>query len=128
MNTKLLMTVSALFLGIIGISLSFLPEEIISHFDADGNVIIILILQLLGALYLGFGILNWMAKGSTIGGIFNKPIVIGNLMHFSITAIALIKLLLVVDTHFVILLIFSVIYTVFTLSFIYIFRTNPAIK
>lgn len=125
MNTKLLLTVSALFLGIIGVSLSFLPEEIINHFDADGNVITILALQLFGALYLGFGILNWMAKGSTIGGIFNKPIVIGNLMHFGVATIALFKIVFSVKIHTEIIIPLTIVYFVFALGFGYVFLTNP---
>jgi len=31
---------------------------------------------------LGFSILNWMSKASLIGGIYNKPLLIGNLLHF----------------------------------------------
>lgn len=125
MNTKLLMTVSALFLGIIGIFLSFLPEEIINHSDVDGTVVTILALQLLGALYLGFGILNWMAKGSTIGGIFNKPIVIGNLMHFGVAAIALFKIVFSVKIHTEIIIPLTIVYFVFALGFGYVFLTNP---
>ena len=34
MNTKLLMTVSALVMGITGIILSFLPHEVLNHFNA----------------------------------------------------------------------------------------------
>ena len=125
MNTKLLMTVSALFLGIIGIFLSFLPEEIINNSDVDGTVVTILALQLMGALYLGFGILNWMAKGSTIGGIFNKPIVIGNLMHFGVAAIVLFKIVFSVKIHTEIIIPLTIIYFVFALGFGYVFLTNP---
>ena len=71
MNTKLLMSSSSLFLGIIGIVLTFLPDEILIYLAIETDVITILILQILGSLYLGFGLLNWMAKGSFIGGIYS---------------------------------------------------------
>ena len=92
MNIKILMTSSALFLATIGILLSFLPNEIVEYLNVEPNIITILFLKIMSALYLGFGILNWMAKGTLIGGIYNRPIAIGNLMHFGVGAIALVKI------------------------------------
>jgi hypothetical protein len=125
MNTKIIMTVSTLFLGIMGFSFSFLPKEILILLNIDFNQIIILLFQLLGALYLGFSILNWMAKGTLIGGIYNKPIAIGNFMHFAVGAITLIKIVLKIETHSEIIISLTVIYTLFALSFAYIFMNNP---
>jgi len=59
------------FLGIIGMGLTFLPDEIISSLSITPNPISTVSFQLIGALYLGFAMLNWMAKGSFIGGIYN---------------------------------------------------------
>ena len=87
MNTKILLTVSTLFLGTIGLGLSFLPTEALNILHLKTSQTSALIMQLLGALYLGFGMMNWMAKGSIIGGIYNKPLVIGNLMQKVITQI-----------------------------------------
>jgi hypothetical protein len=44
-----------------------------------------------GAVYLGFAMLNWMARESTIGGIYNRPLALGNMIHFAVAAIALLK-------------------------------------
>ena len=52
MNTKILMTSSALFMAIIGIVLSFLPHEIAAYFNVEPNLITILFLNILSALYL----------------------------------------------------------------------------
>ncbi len=38
-----------------------------------------------------YGRLNWMSKGSVIGGIYNKPTSTANFTHFLIGALALIK-------------------------------------
>lgn len=38
-----------------------------------------------------FAMLNWMAKGSVIEGIYNRPITIANFTHFLIGSLALIK-------------------------------------
>jgi len=89
LNTKTVLTVSAIFLGLFGIGLSFLPNEIVMYLNIEADPVLPLLLQLMGSLYLGFGIMNWMVKGSLIGGIYNKPIAIGNFMHFGVGAITL---------------------------------------
>lgn len=125
MNTKLLMTLSAFFLGILGIILSFFPKEILEYLNVDTNAVTIVFLQLLSALYLGFGILNWMAKGTLIGGIYNRPIAIGNFMHFMVGAITLVKIVSSIQIHREIIIGLTVVYVVFAVLFAYVFRTNP---
>jgi hypothetical protein len=120
------MTVSSLFLGIMGITFSFLPEEIMNYLNVEPNPITILLLQILSALYLGFGILNWMAKGSIIGGIYNRPIAIGNLMHFGVGAIALIKIISRIQIHSEVIIVLTVSYVILALSFAYVFFNNPS--
>lgn len=126
MNTKLLMTISAVFTGVIGFSLTFLPQEIIGSLQITKTPITQLAFQFLGALYLGFTLLNWMAKGSIIGGIYNKPIIIGNLLHFGMTGIALIKAISSISIHKNVFIILTVLYLLFTVSFGYLFLNNPS--
>jgi len=125
MNTKILMTLSALFLAIIGFLFSFLPNEIIDYLNVEPNSITILFLKILSALYLGFGMLNWMAKGTLIGGIYNRPIAIGNFMHFGVGAIALVKVVSNIEKHSEIIISLTVVYVIFAILFAYVFRTNP---
>lgn len=94
MKTKLIMTLTAIFLFVIAIVLSFAPDHVMAVLGISNSVIIRLVLQLLGAAYYGFAILNWMAKGALIGGIYNRPIAIGNLAHFILGGAALIKVVL----------------------------------
>ena len=91
MNTKLVMALSAVFLAAIGIGLSFMPQEIAVFTGLGVTKMSLLILQILGALFFAFAMLNWMAKGAIIGGIYNRPIAIANFTHFFVGAIALIK-------------------------------------
>ncbi|MBK0404316.1 hypothetical protein I5M27_15065 [Adhaeribacter sp. BT258] len=91
MNTKLLMTLSSVFMAATGLAFSFFPQEFLTTFNEPASPIMMLILQLLGALYLGFAMLNYMAKGSIMGGIYNRPIAIGNFMHFLVAGLALLK-------------------------------------
>ena len=85
------MSASAIILAVLGLLLTFLPQEILAYVGSDAATLLPLILQLLGAAYLGFAILNWMAKGNLIGGIYSRPVAIGNLAHFLISGLALLK-------------------------------------
>ena len=128
MNTKTLMIISAIFLAVNGFGFTFFPNEIAGLLINDDNYIFILILQILGALYLGFSILNWMSKASLIGGIYNKPILIGNLLHFFTASMTLIKLTFKAETNLQLIFSYTIIYSLFTLSFGYVFFTNPSLK
>jgi len=126
MNTKILMTASSIFLMICGLGLTFVPEEISEFINAGSNQTSILFLQILGSLYLGFGMLNWMTKNNLIGGIYSKPLVIGNLAHFLMSSIALIKIVgKYADSEFIIMLSLTIIYSFFTAAFGYAFNKNP---
>lgn len=89
--TKILMTASAAFLALAGLGATFLPQELLTAAGASPHGVVVLFVQLVGALYLGFAVLNWYARGSLIGGIYNKPLVLANLLHFGVSAIALAK-------------------------------------
>jgi Fe2+ transport system protein B len=91
MNTKLLMTASSILLLAAGVTLTFAPQEAASLFSTPTFSVLPLIMQMLGALYFGFGMVNWLAKESLLGGIYGRPIVVGNLAHFTIGALALMK-------------------------------------
>ncbi len=94
MNTRLLMRASAIFLGALGAAATFLPQEILAHAGTPSVGFNVQIVQTAGALYLGFAMLNWMAQGNMIGGIYSRPVAIGNLVHFTIAALALLKSIL----------------------------------
>lgn len=123
MNTKLLMSTSAAVLGIAGIVLIFFPQEFAKLFNLAGTEII---LQVLGALYFGFAMLNWAARANLIGGIYSRPVAIGNLTHFAIGGLALVKLAFHHPSPSYIWI--AIVYTVFAILFGYVFYTSPAMK
>jgi energy-converting hydrogenase Eha subunit C len=123
MNTKLLMSASALVLGATGIILTFMPEEVSRMLMLIGSPILF---QLLGALYFAFAMLNWTAKGNLIGGIYSRPVAIANFAHFMIGGLALIKLAL--HQSFSFLSILGILYAIFAILFGWIFFTNPVAK
>jgi hypothetical protein len=93
MNTKYVMTASAITLGVAGILLTFMPSEVSNYIGVEVNTAHQLCGQVLGALYFGFAMLNWMTKTSVIGGIYNRPIAMANFTHFFIAGLALIRVL-----------------------------------
>lgn len=125
MNTKIIMTSSVIFLASIGILFSFLPNEVMDYLSIESIAITRLFFNLISALYLGFALLNWMAKGTIIGGIYNRPIAIANLMHFGVGAIALVKVVSNIQIHQEIIISLTIVYVIFALLFAFIFLKNP---
>tara|TARA_B100000131_G_scaffold318108_1_gene361359 strand:+ start:5130 stop:5558 length:429 start_codon:yes stop_codon:yes gene_type:complete len=123
--TKTLMIISAVFLAVNGFVFSFFPNEISVLLANNNNHFFILILQILGALYLGFSYINWMSKNSLIGGIYNKPLLIGNILHFLTASLAMIKLVFKFENNLHLIISYTIIYSLFTLFFVYIFFSNP---
>jgi hypothetical protein len=128
MNTKIVMTASAMVLGIAGIALTFIPGEIARYFALEDSVSFILIGQILGALYFGFAMLNWMTRTSIIGGIYNKPIAVANFIHFFIAGLALTKGLMTHPDLPVLVWVVTIIYALFAICFGIIFYRRPAGK
>lgn len=127
-NTKLLMTASSILMGILGILTSFLPKEVLLTFGQVPTLTLILFVQIFGALYFGFSIMNWMAKAALIGGIYSKPLSIGNFAHFGIAGIVLVKGLINNDTISKYIWVLTLIYVLFALFFGIVFFTNPKTK
>jgi hypothetical protein len=91
MGTKLLMTVAAIATAGAGLVLLFLPQEVVGLAGGPPASTPALAMQLMGALYLGVAMTNWMARDSLLGGIYGRPVLIGNVTHFVIGALALLK-------------------------------------
>jgi hypothetical protein len=123
-NTKLLMGASALAMGVWGLILSFLPQEALSFAGLSPDGLLPMLVQVAGAMYLGFAMMNWMAKDSLTGGIYNRPIVMANVLHFVAAALALIKAALAARSSTG-LLIGAAIYSLFGALFAVVLFTHP---
>jgi hypothetical protein len=86
-----LMTASALLLALLGLPCMFAPEIVLAQLSGGSSPVARLVVEIAGALYLGFAILNWMARGSVAGGIYGRPVTLGNFLHFLAAGLALIK-------------------------------------
>ena len=91
MNTRGLMRASAIYLGLIGIAATFAPQEILALAGVPAAPMLTLGLQVAAAAQVGLAIMNWTAQGVLIGGIYARPLALGNFAHFLISALALIK-------------------------------------
>lgn len=105
-----------------------MPQEVTVFLNMGSDQYTELATQLLGALYLGFAMLNWMAKDNLMGGIYGKPVAMGNLMHFVVGAFALLKMLSTITMHWEYMVGFTVLYIVLALCFVFVFVNHPKEK
>lgn len=87
----------------------------------------LLILQILGAMWMGFAMMNWMAKEILIGGIYARPLAVGNFMHFMVGALALLKSGFK-NADMPLIWIAVALYAVFAVGFALVLFTHPAKK
>jgi hypothetical protein len=127
MNSRYLMIASSIVTGLLGITASFFPKEILNYTGVSPTGTLMLLIQIMGALYFGFAIMNWMAKTVLIGGIYARPLAMGNFAHFMIAAFAFIKAAMN-NSVSQFLWIIAVIYLIFAVLFGIVLFTNPAKK
>lgn len=118
------MTISAILFLAAGILFSFAPAEVVTFLGWNPESAIIF--QLVGAMYFGFGMINWTAKANLIGGIYGRPIALGNFTHAMIAALALGKIAL--KSGHTVVSIFAMGYVVLAIIFGYVFFTHPKLK
>ncbi|MBV8544528.1 MAG: hypothetical protein JO088_07255 [Acidobacteria bacterium] len=116
MKTRALMAASAVFLGIAGVATLFAPDEILRAAGIPSSPFLPPLVQLCAALLLGFAMTNWMTKGSRVGGIYNRPIAVGNLLNFAVGAITLDRFALRGHEAWP-MLVFATVYTLFAVAF-----------
>jgi hypothetical protein len=122
-SARILLLSSALLMAALGVVATFAPEKVLGP-GTIGSMPN-LVAQVAGALYLGFAMLNWMAKDNAIGGIYSRPVALGNLLHFFAVAMALLRLVTGGD-HQSVLLIATLIYAIFAAGFgLLIFGKSP---
>ena len=124
MNTKLLMTISSLVLGLAGILTLFAPETLLAMLGVPTANPLSVVIQLMGALYFSMAMMNWTAKDSAIGGIYARPVSLANFAHFFIGTLLLANYL-VSNGYSVIILSILVVYAIFASLFYWlVFRAT----
>jgi hypothetical protein len=124
MNTKLLMMVSAAFMAVLGVLTSFLPHEVLGLHGTQPDGPTVLLIEMMGALYLGFALLNWTARGVLMGGIYARPLALGNFLHFAMVGVMLTRE--AIDHKAVPLAISALVFSIFAIGFgTVLFRPLP---
>lgn len=118
------MIFSALIMALCGVLMQFIPHEILNCVGVSSIGIAPLFVQITGALYLGFAMMNWMAKTVLMGGIYARPLTLGNFSHFLIGALALLKYAYSTPNSSIIWLP-AVIYSILAILFGFVFFTHP---
>jgi hypothetical protein len=128
MNTKILMTSSSILLGLAGMLALFAPDVLLSTQEAAATKTLSVMIQLMGALYFSFALMNWTAKDSVIGGIYARPVSLANFSHFFAGTLLLVKFQLSNELNLAILAAL-IVYAVYTLCFYWlVFRaTGPVV-
>ncbi len=85
------MTSSALILGLAGVFALFAPDALLYTQGSAPTGTASVLVQLMGALYFSFALMNWTAKDSLIGGIYARPVSLANFGHFFAGTLLLLK-------------------------------------
>src|SRR5918997_1956203 len=85
------MVASSMALGLAGVAASFAPSELLRALGTPATEPLPVLIQLLGATYVAFALTNWTAKDNMIGGIYSRPLSLGNCVHFVAGSLALAK-------------------------------------
>jgi hypothetical protein len=82
------MSASALLLAAVGFAFLFAPSEVQRLLAApDAAAAPPLLLQLWSAALLGLAAMSWTGRGLTLGGIYGRALVLGNLVHWTVGAL-----------------------------------------
>ena len=82
---KLLLTLAAIYLGLIGLALMLVPQQFgIGAVPPDASPQLLALLRLLGGPMLGIAVLNWLARGDVSPAVI--PVLAGNLVGFGLVA------------------------------------------
>lgn len=85
--SRLIMGLSGLCLLAGGGALNFAPAELADLLGVASSAV--LPLQLWAGALLGAGVTNWMYRGNILGGIYGRPLCLGNFLHFTVGAVTL---------------------------------------
>lgn len=90
-DTRLLMSASAVFMALLGLTAAFFPEQILAYFGQPGDGFTVALVKTVAGLYFGLAVLNWMARGNLIGGIYSRPVAMANFAHFLAVALVFLQ-------------------------------------
>lgn len=126
---RTLLIISGVINGIAGTVLTFIPEELLLRTDGKAGEAAILLVSVTGAAMLGFGMMNYMGRNAIYGGIYGKPIILGNLLFHTVAAVHLIKFSMDTnDTLMIYTAVAGALYFIFATGFIRLNFFPPDLK
>lgn len=91
MRTKMLLSIAAVVLGIPGLALLFAPDSAVGLLGGGTGAASALLAQLAGGLAIALAVNDRMARGTLLGGIHGRPLLVANLCAFTISGLSLLK-------------------------------------
>ena len=89
MSSRLILTLSAFVLAVLGAVTMFAPHELASAVDPSASPSAAALIQTAGSALIAVAVLNWMSRGNRIGGIYGRPLAVGNLLLFTSASLSL---------------------------------------
>ncbi|MBW4619606.1 MAG: hypothetical protein KME17_09640 [Cyanosarcina radialis HA8281-LM2] len=84
MKLKLLLSITAVYMGLLGLGFIFAPREIgIGAVPADAPAALVAYLRVFGSTFLGIAVLNWSARKAE-PSTARRAIILGNIVGFSV--------------------------------------------
>lgn len=74
-----------------GIVLLFAPELLVGVFGVGASPEGRVAAQLFGTALISFGLMNWIARGLVLGGIYGRALVYGNFVHTFIGSLVVLR-------------------------------------
>jgi hypothetical protein len=86
MKPKLLLTISAIYLGLVGLGLLIAPTPMVLGLDANVSPLVIAQLRAMPDTFIGIAVLNWAARNAEASKA-RDAIFLGNAVGFSLSTI-----------------------------------------
>jgi hypothetical protein len=125
MHGRIILSFSAVVLFVGGGAAMFAPQELAPLIGLDASRGLPMAIQLIGSGLLGFAVVNWMSRRNRIGGIYARPIAMGNLLFFTTGALTIGKA--TTERHVAIgLIVLCAVFALFAVSFAWLaFAHDP---
>jgi hypothetical protein len=82
MKLKLVLTIAAIYLGVLGVAFMLFPREIGIHaVPADASPALLAYLRVFGGPFIGIAVLNWLARDAEPSAMRNA-VVLANIIGF----------------------------------------------